>query len=68
MGELTTNHTATADVITFVLPRSKVGGQQKNDGTCGIVQTFPFQALYNVNGGAGISTQQTSILIQDTAA
>jgi hypothetical protein len=68
MVALTTDNTAAADVITFVLPRIKVGGQQKNDGTGGIVQTFPFQALYNVNGGAGIATEQTSILIQDTAA
>lgn len=65
---LTTDNTATADVICFTLPRIKVGGQQKNDGTGGIVQTFPFQALYNVNGGAGVATEQTTILIQDTAA
>lgn len=68
MVALTTDNTATADVVTFVLPRIKVGGQQKSDGTGGIVQTFPFTALFNVNGGAGIATEQTTILIQDTAA
>lgn len=65
---LTTDNTAAADVVCFTLPRIKVGGQQKSDGSGGIVQTFPFQALYNVNGGAGIATEQTTILIQDTAA
>ena len=65
---LTTDNTAAADVICFTLPRIKVGGQQKSDGTGGIVQTFPFQALYNVNGGTGLATEQTTILIQDTAA
>lgn len=65
---LTTDNTATADVLSFVLPRIKVGGQQKSDGSGGIVQTFPFQALYNVNGGAGASSEQTTLSIQDTQA
>lgn len=65
---LTTDNTAAADVVCFTLPRIKVGGQQKSDGSGGIVQTFPFQALYNVNGGTGTTTEQTTILIQDTAA
>ena len=65
---LTTDNTAAADVLVFTLPRIKVGGQQQNDGTGGIVQTFPFTALYNSNGGTGIATEQTTILIQDTAA
>jgi len=51
-----------------VLPRIKLGGQQKNDGSGGIVQTFPFQALLNANGGTGTSSEQTTIVIQDTAA
>lgn len=68
MVALTTDNTATADVVSFVLPRIKVGGQQKNDGTGGIVQTFPFTALYNSNGGAGIATEQTTISCQDTQA
>jgi hypothetical protein len=68
MVALTTDNTAAADVVAFVLPRIKVGGQQKSDSTGGIVQTFPFQALYNSLGGAGVATEQTSISCQDTAA
>lgn len=65
---MTTDNTPTADFITFILPRIKVGGQQKSDGTGGIVQTFPFQALLNNAGGAGTSTEQTTIVIQDSQA
>lgn len=68
MVALTTDNTASADVISFVIPRLKVGGQQKSDGQGGIVQTFPFQALYNTNGGAGVSSEQTTLSCQDTAA
>lgn len=68
MVALTTDNTATADVISFVMPRIKVGGQQKNDGTGGIVQTFPFTALYNSAGGTGVATEQTTISCQDTQA
>ena len=65
---LTTDNTATADVVAFVIPRIKVGGATKNDGTGGIVQTFPFQALFNSAGGAGTSSEQTTIVCQDTQA
>lgn len=65
---LTTDNTAAADVLAFVLPRIKVGGASKNDGTGAIVQTFPFTALLNLNGGAGVSSEQTTLSIQDTAA
>jgi len=65
---LTADNTATSDVISFALPRIKLGGQQKNDGTGGIAQTFPFQALFNNAGGTGTATEQTTITLQDTAA
>jgi hypothetical protein len=65
---LTTDNTATADVLTLTIPRIKLGGQQKNDGTGGIVQTFPFTALLNTNGGSGTSSEQTTLVMQDTAA
>ena len=65
---LTTDNTATADVLTMTIPRIKLGGQQKNDGTGGIVQTFPFTALLNTNGGSGTNSEQTTLVMQDTAA
>lgn len=68
IGAFTTSNAANADFMTFVLPRIKLGGASKNDGESGIVQTIPFQALYNAAGGSGTTTEQTTIVIQDSAA
>ena len=65
---LSTDNTAAADFIALTLPRIKVGGQQKSDGTGGIVQTFPFVALLNNAGGAGVSSENTTFSYQDSAA
>lgn len=65
---LTADNTATSDVIVFQLSRIKVGGASKSDGSAGIIQTFPFQALLNNAGGAGASTEATTISIQDSQA
>src|SRR5574340_1170256 len=65
---MTSDNTAAADFIVFSMPRIKVGGATKNDGEVGLVQTFPFVALFNNAGGTGISTEQTTIQVQDSAA
>lgn len=65
---LTTNNTASADFIAFTLPRIKFGGSAKNDTSTALVQTFPFTALVNVNGGAGFSSELTTISMQDSLA
>jgi len=68
IAALTTSNDAASDFLTFVMPRIKVGGASKSDGEKGIVATFPFQALYNSTGGAGVSSEQTTLLIQDSQA
>lgn len=65
---LTTNNTNSADFVSFTFPRIKLNDAAKNDGTGGVVQTFPFQALMNVNGGTGTSSEATTVSIQDTLA
>jgi hypothetical protein len=65
---LTASNAAAADFLTFVLPRIKVGGAGKDDGEKGLVATFPFTALYNSAGGSGISSEQTTIVVQDSQA
>jgi hypothetical protein len=50
------------------MPRVKMGGAGKNDGQGGLVQTMPFQMLKNLVGGAGTSTEATTLSIQDSAA
>lgn len=64
----TADNSASADFITFSLPRMKVGGSSKDDGEKTITQTIPFQALLNNAGGAALATDLTTISIQDSAA
>lgn len=68
IAAFTTDNTASADFISFVLPRIKVGSANKADADGGIVQTFSFQALLNSNGGTGVKTEKTTFSIQDSQA
>jgi hypothetical protein len=65
---LTASTDNNAAFIALTLPRIKVGGAAKTDGERGLVATFPFQALYNSAGGAGISSEATTLYVQDSAA
>src|SRR4029079_594542 len=56
------------EFLNYIMPRVKVGGSGKDGGAQGIIQTVPFQALYNSAGGAGIDSEQTTLMIQDSAA
>jgi hypothetical protein len=65
---LTTSSAAAADFIAFSIPRIKLGDAGESDGQNGIIQTFPFSALYNSAGGTGISSEATTLLVQDSQA
>ena len=65
---LTAGSAAAADFVSFVMPRIKTGGNSKDDGEKGIIQTIPFTALLNTAGGTGINTEKTTLSIQDSAA
>ena len=67
-GVFTENNTASAGFVSFAMPRIKVGSSPKTDGETGLVQTFSFQALLNTAGGTGISTEATTLVVQDSAA
>lgn len=54
--------------LNIVLPRLKFGGATKDDGEKALVQTLPFQALLNSTGGAGVSSEATTMSIQDSDA
>lgn len=64
----TTSNAKDADFIGFTLPRVKFSSADKDDGEKGIVQTIGFTALYNGAGGTGVSSEQTTIVIQDSLA
>ena len=68
IAAFTADNTAVSDFVTFVLPRVKLGSHSKSDGTKAISVTMDFQALLNNAGGSGTATEQTTLLIQDSAA
>jgi hypothetical protein len=61
---LTTNNTATADFVTFTLPRVKLGSFEKTDGELGITASSSFTALLNSNTATGLPA--TTLQIQDS--
>ena len=68
LAAFTADNTAAADFLALALPRIKVGSAGKTDGEGGLVQTFSFQALEPLTGGAGFATEKTAIMIQDAQA
>lgn len=64
----TTSSTAAADFVSFVMPRVKLGSASIDDGEKNLTQTLAFTALYNSAGGAGISSEQSTLVIQDSQA
>lgn len=65
---LTSDNAANADFLAINVPRIKLGSAQRTDGEKGLMLTADFQALYNSAGGTGISSEQTTLSIQDSAA
>lgn len=63
---LTSNSTATADFITFTIPKVKLSSFDVDDGELGAVASTSFQALLNDVTTAGLPA--TTIQIQDSLA
>jgi Phage tail tube protein len=61
---LSTGTAANADVISFTLPKVKVGSATAADAEMGIVRSHTFTALLNSDVSAGLAP--TTILVQDT--
>lgn len=68
LAVFTADNSAASDFLSIALPRIKVGSAGKSDGEGGVVQTFSFQALEALTGGAGIATEKTTIQLQDAQA
>lgn len=68
MGVFTSDNTAAADFVAFVMPRVKLLSHSKSDGDGAVMVTMQFQALLNSAGGTGIATEKTTLSIQDSAA
>lgn len=63
---VTADSSATANFVTFTLPKVKLGSFGRDDGELGIVASTSFQALLNDVTTAGLAP--TTIQIQDSAA
>ena len=63
----TADNSAGADFVAFSIGRLKLSDAAKDDGEKILIQTIPFQALLNVNGGANAPTDLTTIAVQDSA-
>lgn len=68
VGVFTEDNTAASHFMSVVLPRLKLGSADKGDGEGGLVQTINFTALEALTGGTGISTEKTTVMIQDSRA
>jgi len=68
VAALSASPSASADFISIGLPRIKFGDASKDDADKSLIQTLPFTALYNSAGGTGVSSEQTTIYIQDSQA
>lgn len=64
----TADNSAGADFLAFSMSRLKLNGAAKDDGEKVLIQTIPFQALFNGAGGAALATDMTTISVQDSAA
>lgn len=67
----TTSDADDAEFLAFSMPRVKVGGATKDDGEKGIIQTMPFQALFDTGAGGdtgatATDTLATTLSIQDS--
>ena len=63
---LATNETATADVVTLVLPEVKLFSADADDGEKQIVRSYSFVAQIPATGGASLANHQTIVSIQDS--
>jgi hypothetical protein len=63
---VTADSSATANFVTFTLPKVKLGSFSTDDGELGIIASTSFQALLNDVTTAGLPP--TTIQIQDSAA
>lgn len=63
-----TGSSTASDFLQFCMPRVKFMSAAKPDGPGVIAMPLAFQALYNGSGGAGQSSEQTTLSVQDSLA
>lgn len=64
---LSEDNSSGANAMNFVLPKIKLGKFSRADGEGATIATAPFTALRNIAGGVGLSSEDTTMSIQDTS-
>jgi hypothetical protein len=59
---------AAADFVAITLPRIDLNDSDKDDPETGQKRVYQFVAEYNSAGGAGVSSEQTTLQMQDSLA
>ena len=65
---ITDDGTKDSDFVGFTMSSVKFSGDTLDDGEKGLIQTMPFTAQLNGNGGAALANDKTIISIQDSLA
>jgi hypothetical protein len=63
----TADNTSAAAFKAYSFPRCKMSSADKDDGNKSLVMTMGFTALENINGGTGLATHSSTVVIQDSA-
>lgn len=65
---LSAGSAANADFMALSLYALKLNSSTPDDGETGLKRTYNFVAQLNASGGAGVATEKTTLLVQDSAA
>lgn len=68
VAAFSTSNAAAAEFLGITLPRVKFSAADRDDAPKSLTLTMPFEALFNSAGGAGVSSEQTTINLQDSLA
>lgn len=63
---VTEDETATSAFMGFTLGKVKFTSDEPDDGTEGVVRTYPFTAEYNDSGGTAVANDATILSVQDS--
>lgn len=67
-GVFTTGSADAAEFVSFTFTRVKVSSNDKDDGEKAVIQTVAFDGLFNSAGGAGVNSEATTLVVQDSLA
>lgn len=67
LSVLSTNASPTADFMSFAMSDVRINTSTPDDQETGLKRTYNYVAVLNAAGGAGLATERTTLLVQDSA-